>query len=203
MAKSDIVFNLFFFKSPVAPQSFSHHSGAVHQPQPSSTPTGNQPPPQHAAPSPGQVSGSPVGWGPDDKQGKTVFVGFSKSDSQTLKQLFIIIFSVIDRALGQTCPNIFTLCLFFSECPVRPTATVFVPLRSPVSTHPTQHATRPHVSTRLLPHSGLQHPWPPGNPTNISLGSASTGTEAQCCVFYRLTFKKNECQFQLSAFLFD
>ncbi|TWW81313.1 Ataxin-2-like protein [Takifugu flavidus] len=37
-----------------APQSFSHHSGAVHQPQPSSTPTGNQPPPQHAAPSPGQ-----------------------------------------------------------------------------------------------------------------------------------------------------
>ncbi|XP_026206640.1 ataxin-2-like protein isoform X2 [Anabas testudineus] len=38
-----------------APQSFSHHSGAVHQPQPSSTPTGNQPPPQHAAPSPGQT----------------------------------------------------------------------------------------------------------------------------------------------------
>ncbi|XP_061665700.1 ataxin-2-like protein isoform X2 [Syngnathoides biaculeatus] len=37
-----------------APQSFPHHSGAVHQPQPSSTPTGNQPPPQHAAPSPGQ-----------------------------------------------------------------------------------------------------------------------------------------------------
>lgn len=37
-----------------APQSFSHHSGAVHQPQPSSTPTGNQPPPQHPAPSPGQ-----------------------------------------------------------------------------------------------------------------------------------------------------
>ncbi|XP_035520328.1 ataxin-2-like protein [Morone saxatilis] len=37
-----------------AAQSFSHHSGAVHQPQPSSTPTGNQPPPQHAAPSPGQ-----------------------------------------------------------------------------------------------------------------------------------------------------
>ncbi|XP_076008141.1 ataxin-2-like protein isoform X2 [Genypterus blacodes] len=37
-----------------APQSFSHHSGAVHQPQPSSTPTGNQPPPQHATPSPGQ-----------------------------------------------------------------------------------------------------------------------------------------------------
>ncbi|XP_062311411.1 ataxin-2-like protein, partial [Osmerus eperlanus] len=37
-----------------APQSFSHHSGPVHQPQPSSTPTGNQPPPQHTAPSPGQ-----------------------------------------------------------------------------------------------------------------------------------------------------
>ncbi|KAF3704451.1 Ataxin-2-like protein [Channa argus] len=37
-----------------APQSFSHHSGAVHQPQPASTPTGNQPPPQHTAPSPGQ-----------------------------------------------------------------------------------------------------------------------------------------------------
>ncbi|XP_068610598.1 ataxin-2-like protein [Brachionichthys hirsutus] len=37
-----------------AAQSFSHHSGAVHQPQPSSTPTGSQPPPQHAAPSPGQ-----------------------------------------------------------------------------------------------------------------------------------------------------
>lgn len=45
------------FCSP-APQSFSHHSGAVHQPQPSSTPTGNQPPPQHAAPSPGQVGDS-------------------------------------------------------------------------------------------------------------------------------------------------
>ncbi|KAG7277590.1 hypothetical protein CRUP_013908 [Coryphaenoides rupestris] len=37
-----------------APQGFSHHSGQGHQPQPSSTPTGNQPPPQHAAPSPGQ-----------------------------------------------------------------------------------------------------------------------------------------------------
>ncbi|XP_075949792.1 ataxin-2-like protein isoform X2 [Anarhichas minor] len=37
-----------------AQQSFAHHSGAVHQPQPSITPTGNQPPPQHAAPSPGQ-----------------------------------------------------------------------------------------------------------------------------------------------------
>ncbi|XP_034426222.1 ataxin-2-like protein [Hippoglossus hippoglossus] len=37
-----------------AQQSFTHHTGAVHQPQPSSTPTGNQPPPQHSAPSPGQ-----------------------------------------------------------------------------------------------------------------------------------------------------
>ncbi|XP_072312695.1 ataxin-2-like protein [Eucyclogobius newberryi] len=37
-----------------APQSFPHHSGQVHQPQPSSTPTGNQAPQQHAAPSPGQ-----------------------------------------------------------------------------------------------------------------------------------------------------
>uniref|UniRef100_A0AAV2LIH4 LsmAD domain-containing protein n=1 Tax=Knipowitschia caucasica TaxID=637954 RepID=A0AAV2LIH4_KNICA len=37
-----------------APQSFAHHSGPVHQPQPSSTPTGNQAQPQHAAPSPGQ-----------------------------------------------------------------------------------------------------------------------------------------------------
>ncbi|XP_067089884.1 ataxin-2-like protein isoform X9 [Osmerus mordax] len=36
-----------------APQSFSHHSGQLHHPQPSSTPTGSQPPPQHAAPSPG------------------------------------------------------------------------------------------------------------------------------------------------------
>ncbi|XP_075998824.1 ataxin-2-like protein [Genypterus blacodes] len=36
-----------------APQSFSHHSGALHHPQPSSTPTGNQPQPQHTAPSPG------------------------------------------------------------------------------------------------------------------------------------------------------
>ncbi|XP_065820343.1 ataxin-2-like protein isoform X1 [Labrus bergylta] len=33
-------------------QSFSHHSGSIH-PGPSSTPTGNQPPPQHTAPSPG------------------------------------------------------------------------------------------------------------------------------------------------------
>ncbi|XP_042583085.1 ataxin-2-like protein isoform X3 [Cyprinus carpio] len=38
-----------------APQSFSHHSGSIHHPQPSSTPTGSQPPPQHPAPSPGQV----------------------------------------------------------------------------------------------------------------------------------------------------
>uniref|UniRef100_A0A3B4AP23 LsmAD domain-containing protein n=1 Tax=Periophthalmus magnuspinnatus TaxID=409849 RepID=A0A3B4AP23_9GOBI len=38
----------------IYPQSFPHHSGSVHQPQPSSTPTGNQAPPQHAAPSPGQ-----------------------------------------------------------------------------------------------------------------------------------------------------
>ncbi|XP_053269928.1 ataxin-2-like protein isoform X1 [Pleuronectes platessa] len=37
-----------------AQQTFTHHTGAVHQPQPSSTPTGNQPPPQHSAPSPGQ-----------------------------------------------------------------------------------------------------------------------------------------------------
>ncbi|XP_078140802.1 ataxin-2-like protein [Centroberyx gerrardi] len=33
-------------------QSFSHHSGSMHHPQPSSTPTGSQPP-QHTAPSPG------------------------------------------------------------------------------------------------------------------------------------------------------
>ncbi|KAM9457923.1 ataxin-2-like protein isoform 2-T2 [Clarias gariepinus] len=37
-----------------APQSFPHHSGSMHPPQPSTTPTGNQPPPQHPAPSPGQ-----------------------------------------------------------------------------------------------------------------------------------------------------
>ncbi|XP_049926112.1 ataxin-2-like protein isoform X3 [Epinephelus moara] len=36
-------------------QSFSHHSGSIHHPQPSSTPTGNQPPPQHTAPSPGHT----------------------------------------------------------------------------------------------------------------------------------------------------
>uniref|UniRef100_A0A3Q0TBP5 Ataxin 2-like n=1 Tax=Amphilophus citrinellus TaxID=61819 RepID=A0A3Q0TBP5_AMPCI len=32
------------------------HSGSIHPPQPSSTPTGSQPPPQHATPSPGHVS---------------------------------------------------------------------------------------------------------------------------------------------------
>ncbi|KAI1896357.1 hypothetical protein AGOR_G00093960 [Albula goreensis] len=41
-----------------APQSFTHHSGSMHPPQPSSTPTGNQPPPQHAAPSPSQSAQS-------------------------------------------------------------------------------------------------------------------------------------------------
>ncbi|KAJ8332091.1 hypothetical protein SKAU_G00429240 [Synaphobranchus kaupii] len=35
-----------------APQSFSHHAGSMHHPQPSSTPTGSQPPPQHPAASP-------------------------------------------------------------------------------------------------------------------------------------------------------
>ncbi|XP_026181703.1 ataxin-2-like protein isoform X2 [Mastacembelus armatus] len=44
-----------------APQSFSHHSGSIHPPQPSSTPTGNQPPPQHAAPSPGHAQSSQGG----------------------------------------------------------------------------------------------------------------------------------------------
>ncbi|KAM3598897.1 uncharacterized protein V6R79_023924 [Siganus canaliculatus] len=42
-------------------QSFSHHSGSMHHPQPSSTPTGNQPPPQHPAPSPGHSQASPAG----------------------------------------------------------------------------------------------------------------------------------------------
>ncbi|KAM7387646.1 hypothetical protein PAMA_009995 [Pampus argenteus] len=42
-------------------QSFSHHSGSLHPPQPSSTPTGNQPPQQHTAPSPGQVRQSGQG----------------------------------------------------------------------------------------------------------------------------------------------
>lgn len=43
-----------------APQSFSHHSGSIH-PQPSSTPTGNQPPPQHTAPSTGHTQSSQGG----------------------------------------------------------------------------------------------------------------------------------------------
>ncbi|XP_037333190.2 ataxin-2-like protein isoform X1 [Pungitius pungitius] len=42
-------------------QSFTHHSGAMHHPQPSSTPTGNQPPPQHTAPSPGHNQSNQVG----------------------------------------------------------------------------------------------------------------------------------------------
>ncbi|XP_070704065.1 ataxin-2-like protein isoform X2 [Pempheris klunzingeri] len=42
-------------------QSFSHHSGSMHHPQPSSTPTGNQPPPQHTAPSPGHTQSSQGG----------------------------------------------------------------------------------------------------------------------------------------------
>ncbi|KAF3699699.1 Ataxin-2-like protein Ataxin-2 domain protein Ataxin-2-related protein [Channa argus] len=44
-----------------APQSFSHHSGSIHPPQPSSTPTGNQPPPQHTAPSPGHTQSNQGG----------------------------------------------------------------------------------------------------------------------------------------------
>ncbi|KAM9346259.1 ataxin-2-like protein isoform 2-T2 [Symphorus nematophorus] len=39
-------------------QSFS---GSIHHPQPSSTPTGNQPPPQHTAPSPGHTQSSQAG----------------------------------------------------------------------------------------------------------------------------------------------
>ncbi|CAK6979871.1 LOW QUALITY PROTEIN: ataxin-2-like protein [Scomber scombrus] len=42
-------------------QSFSHHSGAIHHPQPSSTPTGNQPQPQHTAPSPGHNQSGQAG----------------------------------------------------------------------------------------------------------------------------------------------
>ncbi|XP_078124827.1 ataxin-2-like protein isoform X1 [Sander vitreus] len=42
-------------------QSFSHHSGPMHHPQPSSTPTGNQPPPQHTAPSPGHNQSNQAG----------------------------------------------------------------------------------------------------------------------------------------------
>ncbi|XP_076739606.1 ataxin-2-like protein isoform X1 [Maylandia zebra] len=39
-----------------APQSIhTHHSGSLHPPQPSSTPTGSHPPPQHTAPSPGHA----------------------------------------------------------------------------------------------------------------------------------------------------
>ncbi|XP_008303289.1 ataxin-2-like protein isoform X2 [Stegastes partitus] len=44
-----------------APQSFSHHQGSIHHPQPSSTPTGSQPPPQHTAPSPGHAQASQSG----------------------------------------------------------------------------------------------------------------------------------------------
>ncbi|XP_044037490.1 ataxin-2-like protein isoform X4 [Siniperca chuatsi] len=40
-------------------QSFSHHSGSIHHPQPSSTPTGNQP--QHTAPSPGHTQSNQGG----------------------------------------------------------------------------------------------------------------------------------------------
>ncbi|XP_076608416.1 ataxin-2-like protein isoform X1 [Chaetodon auriga] len=42
-------------------QSFSHHSASIHHPQPSSTPTGNQPPPQHTAASPGHTQSSQAG----------------------------------------------------------------------------------------------------------------------------------------------
>uniref|UniRef100_A0A8C8HKK8 LsmAD domain-containing protein n=1 Tax=Oncorhynchus tshawytscha TaxID=74940 RepID=A0A8C8HKK8_ONCTS len=42
-----------------ASQQFSHHSSSMHPPQPSSTPTGSQPPPQHTAPSPGHGQGGP------------------------------------------------------------------------------------------------------------------------------------------------
>lgn len=81
----ELMFLTLFKKSPVAPQSFSHHSGAVHQPQPSSTPTGNQPPPQHAAPSPGQVRGQPVGLpslGLDDKWRGKMVLYFNHSQIQ-------------------------------------------------------------------------------------------------------------------------
>ncbi|KAM9745595.1 LOW QUALITY PROTEIN: ataxin-2-like protein [Menidia menidia] len=44
-----------------AAQSFSHHGGPMHHPQPPSTPTGNQPPPQHTAPSPGHAQASQGG----------------------------------------------------------------------------------------------------------------------------------------------
>uniref|UniRef100_A0A3P9AV28 Ataxin 2-like n=1 Tax=Maylandia zebra TaxID=106582 RepID=A0A3P9AV28_9CICH len=43
-----------------APQSIhTHHSGSLHPPQPSSTPTGSHPPPQHTAPSPGHGASQP------------------------------------------------------------------------------------------------------------------------------------------------
>lgn len=71
-----------------------------------------------------------------------------------------------------------------SERPVRPTASVLVPLRCPVSTHPTQHATRPHVSTGLIPHSRLQHPQPPGHATHIPPGTDRTGMDPQCCLLF-------------------
>lgn len=48
-------------------QSYPHHATQLHahQPQPATTPTGSQPPSQHAAPSPVQVPavGHPRGWG--------------------------------------------------------------------------------------------------------------------------------------------
>ncbi|KAM4531695.1 ataxin-2-like protein isoform 2-T2 [Odontesthes bonariensis] len=44
-----------------AAQSFAHHTGAMHHPQPCSTPTGNQPQPQHTAPSPGHAQASQGG----------------------------------------------------------------------------------------------------------------------------------------------
>ncbi|XP_072224575.1 ataxin-2-like protein isoform X2 [Leuresthes tenuis] len=42
-------------------QSFSHHTGPMHHPQPSSTPTGTQPQPQHSAPSPGHAQAAQGG----------------------------------------------------------------------------------------------------------------------------------------------
>lgn len=69
---------------------------------------------------------------------------------------------------------------FFPECPVSSAATVFVPLGSLVSTHPTQHAARPHLSTGLLPHSGLQYPQPPRNPFRIPPGAVSSGKKSHC-----------------------
>ena len=134
-----------------AQQSFTHHTGAVHQPQPSSTPTGNQPPPQHSAPSPGQVSY------PYTTTGIYNTSSFKRSSNS---DLFMI-------------SNI--LCSVPVERPGRPAATVFVPLRSSVSSQPPQHAARPHVTTGLVPHAGLQHPQPPGHPTLIPPGAVDTG----------------------------